>query len=205
MLNTLDMHNNMTAANDTTVTLPVGRSVETLAWRVHRFTTSVVVTSLANAGKRGKVCPQWTVYVPGHMPDATLEAVAVFLADAALAGVGVDTMRAFCLDAPLSCPAASVRSEELRGVDVDEPGTVRIDSPSVRGEFTSTGWRLTFSVPLAAGRCAGMMHDYHLDGEKRTARKALAWARENEHRLPSMTRSEAASALRAAGAKVDMR
>lgn len=196
----------MTPANDTApVSLPAGRSIETPAWRVHRFTTSVVVTGLANAGKRGKVCPQWTVHVPGYMPEATLEAVAAFLADAAGAGVGVDTMRALCLDAPLSCPEASVRSEELRGVDVDEPGTVRIESPFVRGEFTSTGWRLTFSVPLGAGRCAGMMHDYHLDGEKRTARKALAWARQNADRLPGMSRAEAAGALRAAGAKVDVR
>lgn len=191
----------MIPANDTRL-LPIGRSVETPAWRVHRYSSNVEVTALANAGRRGKACPRWTVSVPVFVDGAELDAIADHLAAAALAGVSLETMGALCLDAPLSCPRATVTTSSPRGIEVDEPGGVRVDSPTVRGVFSTTEWQLTFTAGIEV-RGGTARHDSHLYGDRRTARKALAWARENLDRLPGMTRSEVFTALSAAGVRVD--
>lgn len=160
----------MIPANDTAL-LAIGRTVETSAWRVHRYSSNVEVTALANAGRRGKVCPRWTVSVPVFVDGAELDAIADFLAAAAVAGVSLETMAGLCQDAPLSCPRATVTTSSPRGIEVDEPGALRIDGEAVRGNFSTTEWWLTFSTG-GAGKDGSAKHDSHLYGDRRTARRA---------------------------------
>lgn len=80
---------------------------------------------------------------------------------------------------------------------------VRIDTPNVRAYFDRKEWRVTTVAVFGEGKTS-FAHDSHMyNGDKRSAPKAYAWARENASRIATMTRQQIYNGLRAAGAKID--
>lgn len=52
--------------------LSVGNGFENELWRIHRYSNSIVVTDLTNAGKRGKKVDSWVIMGKGIRGDESL-------------------------------------------------------------------------------------------------------------------------------------
>jgi hypothetical protein len=60
------------------VALNIGDTFENEKWRIHRYSNSIVITDLANAGKRGKKVDSWVVMSrSGLNNDLPLESMAM--------------------------------------------------------------------------------------------------------------------------------
>ena len=189
-----------TAANDTTEpTLSSASEIETASWRVGRGMSSLNVTSLVNAGKRGKTCEVFAVY------DATteqLDAIAPSVLWAAKEGVSPAAMRAMLADVTLL--GAKFSASEKRGVDVPARPELRVTAEMVRGFFGEVEFNLSFSFWIG-GKVGGLKHDYSVCSVKRAdAAKTYAWASDaaNMARLPTMTRAAFMSEMSAIGVRV---
>lgn len=186
-----------TAANDTTA-MPL-TAVETASWRVGRGMSSIRVTSLVNAGKRGKTCEVFAVY---DATTETLDAITPSVLWAVQEGVSVTAMRAMLADVTLL--GAKFRASEERGVDVSKRPELRVTAEMVRGFFGETEFNLSFSFWIG-GKVGGLKHDYSVCSVKRQdAVKAYAWASDptNMARLPAMTRAAFLSEMAALGVRV---
>lgn len=155
-----DMNN---AANDTAVptTLDVCCTVETATWRAHRYMDSICITSLVNAGKRGKRCEEFS------MPGSDAAAFVVF---GMLGDASVGAMRTM-VAAHGGCETT------VRGVDVPM-GEVRIHGRGVRGTFSTRRVGVVFTV-------SGNDSVLAISGAK--AAKVHAWALTHGRRLAEMT------------------
>jgi hypothetical protein len=104
---------NSAAANDTAA-LSVGETLEIPGFRVHCYVNSLVITELANAGKRGQTVRELVVLCknPAGMAAAYLEI---------LAGSGFDGAQDFAGECALG-RLCEVDHRTLRGVDVPQAG-----------------------------------------------------------------------------------
>lgn len=171
-------------------TLSVGTTAETATWRVHRQACGFVITSLLNAGKRGKRCPQWCL---GFSTASTeLDMIAEVVASAIARNASESEMAAVCAGVQHDWPRVAVNVESVHALDVAAPGGVRVASETVNGLFTTAGWKLTFSGE----------RDIVFMGGRATATRAMAWARENAVRLLTMRWNEAYESMRASGIRV---
>lgn len=102
---------NPVPANDSPAILHVGQTTIVGGWRIHRFASVLRATELANAGKRGKRCAEWTV--GDHSARcAPFESMALEMIAAARRGHMTRTM------GEMRDAGFTVESQELRGVDV---------------------------------------------------------------------------------------
>ena len=179
----------MIAANDTTEpTLTRGTTVQSAAWRAHRYDTHIEITDLRNAGKRGKTCPRFFISNPGYNTRGeNLDPVAPFVLSAVMADVSAETMWTTLAD--VGQLGLDLRRTEERGCDVDREPTLTIDGADARGTFTVREFYVTFSATLTRPRDGSTFrHDTHLHGASRKdAAKAYAWAREHIGDLPRMS------------------
>jgi hypothetical protein len=120
----------MTPANDTAAptTIALGTTAEGAAWRAHRYSTHIELTSLANAGRRGKVC--LVLAVRGNAERIDL--VAPFVLSAL--DVPEETMLAALEIAELGM---TIDKGEARGVDVPREPTIALRADLVDGTFTT--------------------------------------------------------------------
>lgn len=129
-----------TPANDT-APLPVGTTYETALWRAHRYSGSIEVTSLANAGKRGKTCLRLSVVQPVGL-DA-LDGVAAWIAAAVWADASEALMAEMLADVSLA--GLTFCREEKRGVDVPAEPKIDVRGDLVRATFTTRDALVTFT------------------------------------------------------------
>ena len=163
--------------------LSIGQTVENDKWRIHRWATSLSITSLLNAGKRGKKVP-WL-----HVHDPSDRLVAAVL-KAAKGGASVAQMRK-----TIEAMGADLDEYEHRGIDV-LPAQAK--SVSVDGvDFHLSSSQGDFSVAVRdfnETRCMPPMR-----APKTAIKKMFAWASKNESKIPNMTFSQLTKALRSAG------
>lgn len=171
-------------------TLTVGTIVETAAWRVHRQACGFVITSLLNAGKRGKTCAQWCLGF--STAGAELEMVADVVVNAIKRDVSESEMAAVCAGVQAEWPRVAVNVESIHALNVAAPNGVCVNSETVNGVFTTAGWKLTFAGD----------RDIIFMGGRATAKCAMKWASENAVRLPTMRWNEAYESMRANGIRV---
>jgi hypothetical protein len=174
----------MNAANDTALptTIARGTTYESKTWRAHRYDDHITITSLLNAGKRGKVCPVLTV--SGKSDD--LEGVAAFVFAAVRDEVSVDGLAAMLADVALAGLRFSRR--ESRGVDVDAEPKIVVTSDLVDVTFSPRETLARFTAIMGRPKDGSTFrHDTIVgtDGA-REARKAYAWAKANSQSVLTM-------------------
>lgn len=106
--------------------LPLGKTFQNELVRIHRYSNSLRVTDLTNAGKRGKKCDELTVmptvdYEGDH--DQWLARMAGLFLDQA--GGGYRAIFRFIKDVQHDFPTEiSIEVESLRGIDVEPFGEI---------------------------------------------------------------------------------
>lgn len=175
-------------------TLQIGETFETVSWRVHRFSTSVRATHLANAGKRGKTCDEFSAWIR-YGGESSLADLALRLACLAVDGVGPEEMAVEVEIGAAACDAeVEVERSTRRGVDVAPGGvsTVRVDGARVRVIAEYDSWSvLDKNDPN---------NEPTLLPLRSKDRKAFyAWAKKNEEALKTMAFAQVMTALREAG------
>lgn len=173
--------------------LPIGETFTTPTWRVHRFSTSVRATHLLNAGKRGKRCAEFAVWIQ-HGDETILADIGLRIACLAVDGIGPDEMAVEIEIGAASCGGA-VEQHTRRGVDV-APGCfhpVRIDGAHVRVVANYSGdWSVIDTDDTN--------NEPTLIPLKSKDRKAFyAWAKVNAEALKMWRFPEVMSAMRLAG------
>ncbi len=185
-------------ANDVTLTIARGTTCESTTWRARRAGDHFEVTSLVNAGKRGKACAVFTVLAPPCASEDHMEAIAPAIRFAVENDATVEVMRAMLVDVTLA--GLRFTAGEKRGVDVPRGPAIEAEGPLMHGTFTETEALVSFSFYLNGK--SGMTQDTLLMTSKRAdAAKAFAWARANRDRLPTMTLTEFRTAMAAIGAR----
>lgn len=192
------------AANDTAeqTTIARGTTYESAAWRAHRYADSFRITSLVNAGKRGKSCEVFSVYVSGVSAEDRMEDIAPAIFFAVRECVSVETMRAVLADAVLSGLVFEERS--ARGVDIPRGPAIEVVTELVDCRFTETEALCRFSFWLG-GKPGGMKQDTLVGTQNRKdAGKAYQWAQNhaNRSRLPGMTLSTFRAEMSAIGVRL---
>lgn len=172
-------------------TLAIGETFTTPTWRVHRFATTVRVTHLLNAGRHGKRCDEFAVWLWRHTYD--LAGIALRLACLAVDGIGPDEMAVEIEVASRECGGESDRIAR-KGVDVAPAGieTFRINGANVRVIAEYKDWSVLDTVDTN--------NEPTLIPLKNKDRKAFyAWAKKNEEALKTMHFNDVMRALREAG------
>lgn len=186
------------AANDTfePTTLECGQTFQAASWRAQRMSGHIEVTSLVNAGKRGKTCARFLVAagLADEHGETALDGVAAFVMHAVKVNVSVDGMARSLADVALC--GLSCRRSEVKGCDVDAEPEIRLNADLVRARFSMREFHATFTWILDGG--AG--HDTSVGhASRKDAAKAYAWARENLDALKTMDRNNFTAAMRAIG------
>lgn len=170
--------------------LQVGETFETEAWRVHRYSTSVCVTRIDNAGKRGKKCESFSVY--GYNDENDVGPVAHRLACLSVDGIGVDEMR---VEIEIAAGRdLRVETRTFRGVDV---APAKMPEIRIQGQHV-----LVLADPLT---WSVLDTDDHyneptlLPLKAKDAKAMYAWAKKNEARLATMKFNQVMTALREDG------
>jgi len=182
--------------------LAVGETVEREGLRLHRFRPSLRVTDLANAGKRGKSCPQFALYDLDYAFQDAKAAAAVSAALKAIAKAPTYAKAvAIAKDAAAPKGKGGVGFQEhmLRGIDV-EPAAgasgakIVIKAPTFDLEASSTG----FSV--SDTQMDGTNIIPPVGGAKKTAIKAFyAWVQAHQGEIEKMDYRHLRSVLTKAG------
>lgn len=171
---------NAAAANDIPA-LTLGTTVQSRTWRAHHYSGHLEVTSLANAGKRGKTCPIFSVLAP-PCQDAAVEPIAPFILDAVLADVSEEAMAAALADVTLA--GLTLSRFERRGVDVDAAPKLRVEGDLMRGTFSPREAFLTFTWPASA---RSPRQDTHVAcRDRKSAATLYDWVKVNRARLVDM-------------------
>lgn len=197
---------NNAAANDTTETTTIlrGTTLESNAWRAHRFANLIRVTSLVNAGKRGKLCEEFTAIVSGYgSDDEQLDSIAPGIAWAVLSNVSVESMRALLADTALA--GFKFLESSPRGVDVPKRSEIRVEADLVRARFGETELLATFTAVHSAPSGESFRQDTIVGSQNRKdAAKAYQWAQslDNRKRLVNMTVSAFRSEMSAIGVRI---
>lgn len=130
--------------------LPVGKTFQNEKVRIHRYSDTLVVTDLTNAGKRGKKCDEMvvspTVYYEGD-PDQWLARMGGFFVDEA--GGGYKAISRFIKDVQTDFPTEiRIEVRPLQGTKVEPFGDVfEFDIPQPnKGSMRVRSTPLDFSV-----------------------------------------------------------
>jgi hypothetical protein len=109
-----------TTANDNNElpTLNIGRSMESAVWRTHRYMSSIRVTRIEFAGKRGKRCEEFAVT---SYDDDALTAASDPIVALTLSCASVEAIRAAVFEVAAKV-GGQAYAETLRGIDVPLAG-----------------------------------------------------------------------------------
>ena len=181
----------MTPANDTTAapTIALGTTAEGAAWRAHRYSTHIELTSLANAGRRGRVCR--VLAVRGNAEQ--LEAGAPFVLSAL--DVPEETMVKTLEVAELGM---TVEKGEARGVDVPREPTIRLCADLVDGTFTTRDAVVRHTADYGKGHRQDTISGAC---SPKDAAKAYRWVAANRDGFLRMTRVQFMAEMSAIGAR----
>ena len=181
----------MTAANDTAAptTIALGTTAEGAAWRAHRYSTHLELTSLANAGRRGRVCR--VLAVRGDAEQ--LDLVAPFVLSAL--DVPEETMVKTLEVAELGM---TVEKGEARGVDVPREPTIRLCADLVDGTFTTRDAVVRHTADYGKGHRQDTISGAC---SPKDAAKAYRWVAANRDGFLRMTRSQFMAEMSAIGAR----
>lgn len=173
--------------------LPLGKTFQNDQVRVHRYSDSLRVTDLTDAGKRGKKCREMTVmltYSYQGKHDEWFARMGGFFVDEGSRG-GFDAICRFITDVQVDFPTEiSIEMTDLRAIDVEPNG----ESFEFRIPQRDKGYIEVVSSPLdfritdhhamegPPGK-PGFFQDtsYHPQ-KKRDAQTFYAWMRDNHER-----------------------
>jgi len=168
-----------------------GDTIETSTWRVLRGALSIRVTHITNAGKRGKRCAEYTLYLESCGSDAALDPITEIVR--AKAEREVDPAEMLVVMTMCKSNAIGLQVSELRGVDVTKPGEkVEIIGRAVKVRASTQG----FAV---ANRLDVMNEETMIQVDRSGPVKVLAWVKANVKALESMTFADVTEALRSMG------
>ena len=159
--------------------IAIGETVEIGAWRMHRFTTTIVATDLANAGRRGRQVAELRLSYYGKERSLPLESMTMEFIGLANRGASRDRMaQAFSEQA--SVYGLDFSTLTLRGVDVERAGTtLRITTDALTIEATSR----RFHIVDRLDKNNGSMASEPSDGSVRAAVRFMMWAEKNRVRI----------------------
>ncbi len=189
--------------NDTTIpeTLKIGETFESATWRLHRYSNSLHITDIRDAGKRGKRCLKITlVFESCSDCQPSMETAVAMLLPLAGSNASAKTMRIAAQACKIETPFAlklSVHEGVERGVDVRPAGSrgkVEIKGVNVLVDASSDGFmvrclRDTSNEPTL------------IQTNKSGCALVLRWVRENASAIQTMTFRDVTEALHAIGAK----
>jgi hypothetical protein len=175
--------------------LDAGRGVFTEQLKIHRYSESVVVTDMVNAGKRGKKVRELTV-LPGYLKADLLDRV-LKQAVTSILHMSYDAAKAKLEKISEDHPGLFTLSENtLRGIDVEPPGTTfNLEKKFPNGEIvriTSSPheFRVTNSTLIDAANKPA--HGFRQDTNywsrgKESGIVFYTWLKENLSRASNMT------------------
>jgi hypothetical protein len=188
--------------------LQVGRTIlsDNGMLRIHRYESTVVVTDLTNAGKRGKRCMEARLWDTDMIRDpevvSDMERILSTLADSPTYQAAANRLRGFVVSVEMFSSGTvgippKFDERELRGVDVTPAGfapvEVETDEFSLRSDYNDFVIRdhkdknnLPTCIPAAKGG-------------KEDVKAFYRWVRDNESRLRSMTYRDVLRGMDAAG------
>jgi hypothetical protein len=196
----------MTPANDTAepTTIDLGCTFENGTWRAHRYATHFEVTSLVNAGMRGKSCEVFRVSHVYAPRDVDLSDIASSILFAAQSRVSVESMRAMLADVPNHLPDLKFSEFMVRGVDIPRHPKVEVRSDLVNGWLTETEGVLSFTAIMGRPSGGTFRHDTIVaPRSKRDMKRAYTWVRDNRARLVAMTLPQFRAEMDKIGIKLD--
>ena len=135
--------------------ISIGKTIENDGVRVHKYSGSIVVTDMSNAGKRGKKVREFTLYdiddyrVERYPSDVeTLDALEGFLATSKNYDAMLKAAKDFIKYADGSY---SVSEREIKGVNVEQ-GKKEIENGNIRVVYSTTDFHIVnlrdkFNVP----------------------------------------------------------
>lgn len=171
-----------TPANDTASPLPIGRTVESSAWRAHRYAGHVEIVDLRNAGKRGKACLRMSLL--GR--DAAVETALPFVVDAVAAETSPDAFEASLVD--LTIPGLAFERCEVKAITVPRDPEIQIASDLVSGHVSQTGGVLSFTAIHGRPNGESFRQDTLTSPESRKdAAKLHAWLKETGDAVTTMS------------------
>jgi hypothetical protein len=195
----------------TSVGVPVGETVERDGLRFHRYASSLRVTDITNAGKRGKSCPEFALFnldygVKDAKQIAAVEDALKAIAKAKTYAQAVALARGVAAkDSQRGMAFASVEERQLRGVDVepasDSTGrTIKIETPTFTLAAGATDFSVSEKVRPGHGGDDTRMIIPPVGGAKKTAITVFrSWVKQNLNDIKRMTFRELSKAMADAG------
>ena len=178
--------------------LSVGNTFENEKWRVHRYASSVVITDLTNAGKRGKKCREFAVYdIDWKRLPISADTIAKTFEDLAKKNAPLAAMEKAAKEFEGAGASLSIRDQ--RGVDVTPGGfeNIKIKGDNVYIEAEYDTFRIknlqdTYNEPTCIPA---------LKGGKKDIPQFYRWVKDNEKKIKTMTFSEVLKAMDREGIK----
>lgn len=180
--------------------MQTGRTRTAGGWSVHLFATSIQALEVTNAGKRGKRCAKFSLWVNGDERKASLSEIATRLADFAATSPNAEAMSSAvfgAIDAERALnPNAghytvNVERHDLRGVDVALP-KIEITTDTLYLRADSLEAFITDPKDQANGSSAYLK-------QKSDAKRFYDWAASHVAELQAMTFYQASNLLSSYG------
>jgi hypothetical protein len=171
----------------------MGETKEVNGWRIHRYSDSIKVTELANAGKRGKTVTQVAAY--GFRSPSPMESNALEFVMWANRGATLEKMLevAQTQAAMFGC---SYETQILRGVDVKPGGfqTLEVHTEVLYLKAEYDGFMVRDNSDQN-----NLPTYISLDSSKKSIPAFYRWVKDNLARIPTMTFQEVIREASAAG------
>jgi len=170
-----------------------GDTIETSTWRVWRGALAIRVTHIVNAGKRGKRCAEYTLYLEGCGSDSALGPIADIVRAKAIREVEPAEM--LVVMTMCKSNAIGLQVAELRGVDVQKPGEkIEFVTKALRVRASSQGFAITNMTDVAN-------EETMIQVDRSGPPKFLAWVKANLDAIHAMTFADVRDALRSIGVR----
>lgn len=180
--------------------LPVGDTIETNGMRMHRYRSALRVTDLTFAGKRGKRCPQFSLWdldmASSDTDSASIEEVIEQIVDAHSYAQAVKIARDFDAKGGTVAPGGfrsnvKLSEDELRGVDVKPAGFHAIEIHTDEfwleadaDRFSVRDLKDRYNEPTCISR-----------GKRGDINAFYRWVSENEPKIRQMTYNQICTAM----------
>lgn len=195
----------LTDVSDVLVEAAIGQTIENKGVRIHRYASSIRVTDLTNAGRRGKMVDQFALYDLDYTKDReTQKAVEQFarmidhVKDYKTALKMAKGLVAFGQNRKGNLTTPKISESKLKGVRVAPGGfkPIVVESPYLSITADSDSFRVRNKEDTYnEGTLTSSFR-----GKKKTAvKKFYDWAVKNERRLKSMDFSDVLNALKKNG------
>ena len=180
--------------SQTRVALDVGRTWENEKWRIHRYSQSIVLWDLENAGRRGKKVRKLIVVSP-NARFFPFESACMELIMHAKRGATYEAMRKVLAEDEET--GAVVHEESERGVDV-APGGFAPISINGKGVTVEVGWK-DFSVRDKVDRDNLPVCIPAIKGGIKAIPAFYRWVQDNKTKIENMTYRDVLDAMQELG------